>query len=221
MRLQGCSTGAWQSPRQGNAAHTHIGHVADGWRDTPDNQGLLPTAIAEAKIAAQHAALAAKDPSNLDAMKRHTGHVLNAVDPEAMANGPGLGYGVKRAAAGAATHIELAAKSDGASGGVTTHSNHIATSARNTVARADEIIALAGKIQMASSASAAAPLVAELNTLAEQLITGVDANGDGRTGWQEGEGGLQQAEAAPEPVEGRARGYRRLPGRVVLDLAVF
>ena len=101
---------------QGNAAHTHIGHVADGWRDTPDNQGLLPTAIAEAKIAAQHAALAAKDPSNLDAMKRHTGHVLNAVDPEAMANGPGLGYGVKRAAAGAATHIELAAKSDGASG---------------------------------------------------------------------------------------------------------
>ena len=179
---------------QGNAAHTHIGHVADGWRDTPDNQGLLPTAIAEAKIAAQHAALAAKDPSNLDAMKRHTGHVVNAVDPEAMANGPGLGYGVKRAAAGAATHIELAAKSDGASGGVTTHSNHIATSARNTVARADEIIALAGKIQMASSASAAAPLVAELNTLAEQLITGVDANGDGRTGWQEGEGGLQQAE---------------------------
>ena len=179
---------------QGNAAHTHIGHVADGWRDTPDNQGLLPTAIAEAKIAAQHAALAAKDPSNLDAMKRHTGHVLNAVDPEAMANGPGLGYGVKRAAAGAATHIELAAKSDGASVGVTTHSNHIATSARNTVARADEIIALAGKIQMASSASAAAPLVAELNTLAEQLITGVDANGDGRTGWQEGEGGLQQAE---------------------------
>lgn len=179
---------------QGNAAHTHIGHVADGWRDTPDNQGLLPTAIAEAKIAAQHAALAAKDPSNLDAMKRHTGHVLNAVDPEAMANGPGLGYGVKRAAGGAATHIELAAKSDGASGGVMTHSNHIATSARNTVARADEIVALAGKIQMASSASAASSLVAELNTLAEQLITGVDANGDGRTGWQEGEGGLQQAE---------------------------
>ena len=25
------------------------------------------------------------------------------------------------------------------------------------------------------------------------LVTGVDANGDGRTGWQEGEGGLQQA----------------------------
>ena len=179
---------------QGNAAHAHIGHVMDGFRDTPDGQGLLPTAIAEAKIAAQHAALAAKDPSNLDAMKRHTGHVLNAVDPTELENGPGLGYGVKQAAAGAARHIELAAKSDGASRGVMTHSEHVATSANNTVQRADEIIALAKEIQMASSASAASALVGQLNTLAEQLITGLDANGDGRTGWQAGEGGLQQAE---------------------------
>ena len=180
--------------QQGNAAHAHIGHVADAWRDTPDGQGLLPTAIAEANIAAQHAALAAKDPSNLDAMKLHTGHVLHAVDPEAMANGPGLGYGVKQGATGAATHIELAAKSEGASNGVTTHSTHIATSARNTVQRAEEIVALANKIQMADSASAASALVGDLNMLAEQLISGKDADGDGRVGWQEGEGGLQQAE---------------------------
>ena len=179
---------------QDNAAHTHIGHVADAWRDTPEGQGLLSAAIAEAKIAAQHAALAAKDPSDLDAMKRHTGHVLNAVDPEAMANGPGLGYGVKQGATGAAMHIELAAKSDGASGGVTTHATHIATSARNTVQRAEEIVMLGKKIQMADSASAASSLVSELNMLAEQLITGKDADGDGRIGWQEGEGGLQQAE---------------------------
>ena len=157
-----------ESAEQGNAAHTHIGHVADGWRDTPQGQGLLPTAIAEAKIEAQHAALAAKDPSNLDAIKRHTGHVLNTVDPEEMANGPGLGYGVKKGASGAATHIELAAKSDGASGGVTTHANHIATSAGNTVQRADDIVMLAKKIQMAESASVASSLVSQLNTLAEQ-----------------------------------------------------
>ena len=30
--------------------------------------------------------------------------------------------------------------------------------------------------------------------LAEQLYAGVDANEDGRVGWQAGEGGLQQAE---------------------------
>jgi hypothetical protein len=77
---------------------------------------------------------------------------------------------------------------------VKTHAEHVATSARNTVARADEIVMLAQKIEMATSASAASSLVADLNTLAQQLLAGEDANGDGRTGWQEGEGGLEVAE---------------------------
>ena len=179
---------------QANASHTHIGHVADGWRDTPDGQGFLPTATAEATIAAQHAGLAAGNTGDLDSMKRHTGHVLHAVEPTAVAGGPGLGYGVKQAAEGAAKHIEAAAAADGASQAVTTHATHVATSARNTVARADELVALAARINAATSAEQAAPLVAELNTLAQQLIDGNDANSDGRVGWQEGEGGLAQAE---------------------------
>ena len=73
---------------QQNAAHNHIGHVTDAWRDTPDGQGLLPAAIAEAEIAARHAGLAASDPSNFAGMKRHTTHVLHAVDPEQIENGP-------------------------------------------------------------------------------------------------------------------------------------
>ena len=177
-----------------NAAHNHIGHVMDGWRDTPDGQGMLPAAIAEARIAVRHAGLAARDTSDLAAMKRHTAHVLHAVDPEQIESGPGLGYGVKKGAAGAAQHIGAAASSDGASDAVKTHANHVATSAQNTVARSDEIVALAKRIEMASSASDAASLVTELNTLAQQLLAGTDANGDGRTGWQEGEGGLEVAE---------------------------
>ncbi len=179
---------------QANPAHTHIGHVADAWRDTPDGKGLLPTAVAEAAIAAQHAGLAAGNPTDLDSMKRHTGHVLHAVDPSTVDGGPGLGYGVKQAAEGAAKHIEAAAAADGASQAVTTHATHVATSARNTVLRSDEIVALAGRINAATSAAQAAPLVAELNTLAQRLVDGNDANGDGRVGWQEGEGGLAQAE---------------------------
>ncbi len=192
--------GGTASTAQGSASHTHIGHVMDGFGDTPDGQGLLPTALAEAKIAAQHAALAAEDPNNLRAMKRHSEHVLNAVDPNEQDDGPGLGYGVKQAAAGIAQHIELAAQSDGASQGVMTHAEHVATSANNTVRRADTIIALAKAIEMLpgsvspESPPAALALVTQLNTVAEQLITGVDANSDGRVGWQQGEGGLQQAE---------------------------
>ena len=179
---------------QQNAAHNHIGHVTDAWRDTPDGQGLLPTAIAEAEIAARHAGLAASDPGNFASMKRHTTHVLHAVDPEQIENGPGLGYGVKRGAAGAARHITAAANSDGASGAVQTHAVHVATSAQNTVARADKIVMLAKRIARTTTAADAAPLVAELNTLAQALLSGVDANGDGRTGWQEGEGGLETAQ---------------------------
>ena len=179
---------------QDGAGHNHIGHVADAWNDTPEGQGFLPTALAEARIAARHAGLAAGDTSNLDAMKRHTGHVLNAVDPTVMESGPGLGYGVKRAAEGAAKHIQAAANSDGASQAITTHANHVATSAQNTVMRVDEIVMLAQKIEATTSASDAAPLVQELATLSQQLVDGDDANGDGRVGWQEGEGGLAQAE---------------------------
>ena len=179
---------------QQGAGHNHIGHVLDGWSDTPGGEGFLPAAIAEARIAAQHASLAAKDPSNLDAMKRHAAHVLHAVDPEQIENGPGLGYGVKKAAAGAAQHIQAAANSDGASDAVKTHANHVATSAQNTVTRADEIVMLAQKIAMANSAADASRMVGELNMLAQQLLSGKDANGDGRTGWQEGEGGLEVAQ---------------------------
>ena len=175
-------------------AHNHIGHVADKWNDTPEMVGLLPAAIAEARVAAQHAGLAASDTSNLDSMKRHTAHVLHAVDPTQIENGPGAGYGVKQAAEGAAKHIMAAANSDDASGAVKTHAEHVATSARNTVARADEIVMLAQKIDATTSAGDAAGLVTELNDLAQALLAGVDANNDGRTGWQEGEGGLETAE---------------------------
>jgi hypothetical protein len=172
----------------------HIGHVVNGFRDTPNGQGLLPTAFAEAKTAAQHAAIAARNASNLDAMKLHAGHVINAVDPTVVPMGPGLGYGVKKAALGVATHIELAAKAPGASQNVITHATHVATSARNTVERADSIVALAKQIQAATSADEAAKLVGQLVSLTNQLTAGFDANGDGRITWQQGEGGLQQAQ---------------------------
>ncbi len=179
---------------QDGPGHNHIGHVADGFRGTPDGMGLLPTAAAEAAVAAQHAGLAARDLTSLDGMKRHVGHVLNALDPEQMPNGPGLGFGVLPAANGAARHIELAAAADGASDGVKAHSVHVATSSKNTAARAEHAIELAKAIMAATSADAAAPMMEELVAVTAQLVPGLDANGDGRIGWQEGEGGTEQAQ---------------------------
>jgi hypothetical protein len=177
------------------AVGAHIGHVSLSFADTPDKAGLLPIARAEAEIAAQHAALAARSPTNLDAMKLHAGHVLHAIDPNLVTSGPGKGYGLKKAANAVATHIEMAAAAEGASAGVRTHATHVAAASRSVAARADQIITLAQRIREATDASVAAALVGQLTSLCEQLATGVDLDADGRVNWGGGEGGLQQAEA--------------------------
>ena len=172
----------------------HIGHVVNAFAEAPNGQGLLPTAMAEARVAVQHAGLAARNPANLDAMKLHAGHVINAVDPTIVDKGPGLGYGVKRAAEGIATHIELAAKAPGASKNVVMHAAHVAAAARTSVQRADQIVALAKQIQAATSATDAAALVSQLVSLTNELVVGKDLNADGKVGLEQGEGGLQQCE---------------------------
>ncbi len=173
------------------AVGMHIGHVINAFSDTPNGDGLLTVAIAEAKVAITHAGLAGRQPGNLDAMKLHAGHVLNALDPTIVPTGPGLGYGMKKAAAGAATHIELAAKAPGASPNVTMHAAHIAQAARNSVTRADSVIAIAKQVQAATTAADAAALVSRMASMSEQLMAGFDANGDGRV--TPDEGGLQLA----------------------------
>jgi hypothetical protein len=170
----------------------HIGHVVNSFNDTPNAMGLLPLAVSEAAVASQHAQLAVRAATNLDQMKLHAGHVIHALDPTIVTSGPGRGYGLKRAATGVATHIELAAKAPGASQNVITHATHIATSSRNTVQRADSMLAIAKRIQASTSVEEAAKLVNQLASLGQQLMPGMDVNGDGRITWEEG--GLQTAQ---------------------------
>lgn len=173
---------------------THIGHVVNSFPATPNAQGLLPVALGEARVAAQHAQLATRQPGNLEYMKTHTGHVLNALDPTVVAAGPGLGYGLRRAASGVAEHIQLAAGAEGATAPQKLHAGHVAVCAQNTVKRTDDLIALAQRIMGAASAADAATLVAQMASLAEQLVAGADTNSDGRISVDVGEGGLQLAD---------------------------
>ena len=176
-------------------AGVHIGHVVNAFNETPTLQGLLPAAIAEARIAIQHAGLAGRQPNNLEYMKLHAGHVIHALNPAAInLTAPGLGYGVTKAATGVATHIDLAAGAQGASPAVVMHSKHIATAARSVGERAAAALVIAQKVMAATTAAEAASLVSALTSAVEQLIAGVDMNGDGRITWEQGEGGLQQAE---------------------------
>lgn len=176
-----------------NVAHAHIGHVMTKWSDTPKQWGFLPTALMEAKIAAQHAGFAASKPGDLKYMQTHIKHVVHALNPNVIAKGPGHNYGVVMAATNAAKHIGLAAKSPGATKNIKLHTTHVSASAKNAVTWAKKATNLSLKVLAASSAEQAAPLVKKIKAMTDALTTGIDANGDGKVSWKKGEGGLAVA----------------------------
>ena len=176
-----------------NAAHAHIGHVMTHWNDTPSNHGLLPVAMKEGEIAAAHAALAAKSSNDLSAMKLHARHVRHAIDTSYEASGPGVGYGLIKAANGAIKHTTIASKSDGASQAVKTHTDHVVTSLGNSIARSRMALYAAQGVLISTSPEQAAPHAAKMAELTQAAIEGADANGDGSVSCHAHEGGLKVA----------------------------
>jgi hypothetical protein len=198
---------------QENPVQTHVGHVADAFTGTPEGQGLLPTARAEAEIAVRHLGLASGDVANLDAIKLHVGHAQHAIDPTVVTSGPGLGYGVKQAAEGVASHMRLVYDTESASARVKMYARHVGGSAETVVERTAEFARLSQQIRDATSAADAAGVLEDLTELGNQIIQGRDANNDNGIGARRGEGGLEQArqalvvlKAAAAQGGGRGRG---------------
>jgi hypothetical protein len=149
-------------------AHLHLGHVMTNWRDTPGNAGFLIAAVSDGKVAAIHADLAAKSP-DLDSMKLHAGHVLNALDPSVEPKGPGSGYGVRKAATGALQHLDFAVKAEGTSDNIKTQAGLVAASLNDVLLLTNQAITAAQKIGAAKSASEAAVFANELARLTKQI----------------------------------------------------
>jgi hypothetical protein len=182
------------------------------WKDTPGMKGLLPTAIADAQLAMEQVERADLE-GRINDFWLYGGYVLNALDPGAETSAllktayarlpttyvkievPGSGFGIKRAVAGALQHVQLAATSEGASDNVKTHAAHVTASLENVAKWTDEAIATTRKLLEAKDVGGGQVLVDELTALVGQIAIGTDANGDGQTGWQMGEGGLRQATA--------------------------
>ncbi len=173
-----------------NEALKHVGHVMTHWADTPQEQGLLPVATAEADVVRTHAGFAASDLTDLNSMQLHTRHVLHALDPAQEAKGPGLGYGLIKASQGVATHAELAADSEDASDIIRVSGIMVASVGRNTTRRAEAALELSKKILASQTAEAAAPQVQELQELTKAIFVGQDLDKDGRIVWYHHEGGL-------------------------------
>jgi Leucine-rich repeat (LRR) protein len=210
-----CALGGVASAQQPppNPVQVHIGHVMTTWTDTPGRIGLLPAAIADAHVAEEQAHKTDLE-GRINDFILYSGYTLNALDPtpenkaliekaytrlpvgadpRLKVDIPGSGYGVKRAVAGALQHVQLAAKSDGASDNVKTHAMHVSTSLENVVKWTDEAIALAQKILVAKNVAEGQSLVTALEDTAVHIDNGFDANNDGQIGWEAGEGGLEQA----------------------------
>jgi hypothetical protein len=193
-----------------NPAHAHIAHVMTSWKDTPGMKGFLPTAIADTQVAMEQVERADLE-GRINDFWLYGGYVLNALDPGAETDAllkktyarlpttyvkidvPGTGYGIKRAVSGALQHVQLAAKSEGASDNVKTHAAHVSASLENVAKWTDEAIATARKLLEAKDVGGGQVLIDELTYLVGQIAIGTDANGDGQTGWETGEGGLRQA----------------------------
>lgn len=173
-------------------SQAHIGHVGEAWRDTPEGVGLLPAAQMEAEVAEAHAGYAASS-DELARVKGHIGHVMHAIDPSSTEGGPGKGYGLVKAAKGAAAHIKMAGEADDATESATLHSNHVHTAASNVAMWAESIQELAAQVQASNDLATAKDLATQIHHMTQMILNGTDANEDGRIGWQEGEGGLAQA----------------------------
>lgn len=174
-------------------AVAHLDHLTVAFPATPGGAGLLPTGLAEARVALEHARFAAGDSISLAAVTRNVAHVLHAIDPIEVGSGNGLGYGVRRAAEETIRHAELAASVPNVPEGLRLHASYAVAAARSALLRADEAIDLARRIQRAGGGAAARPLVAELVEVVRAMGWGDDADDDGRIGYGEAEMGLAQA----------------------------
>ena len=190
-----CATTTGVEAQGTNASLTYFSHVATGFDATPGGRGLTVTAAVEVNAAMMYANFAAGRTDGLDAMKTNVRNVIHALVPQEGVKGPSLGFGAKRAVETIATHIELAVKAPGASETMRKIGPNVATAARAVAARCQAMVDLGGRVLAAETAPEAAPLVEQLRTMALELDTGKDVNGNGRRDLDATEPGMNQLEA--------------------------
>ncbi len=150
-------------------AHVHVGHAITAWPDTPQQQGLLEVALADAAVAAEHAAYATDGAGDLAAVRLHLGHVLHTVDPVLEPTGPGSGYGLMRALQGSAEHLEYAAEVPDASANLRSGARGMAAALRSLQGEARAIATLAEDARGSTDAGHALAFAHEVRERAERL----------------------------------------------------
>lgn len=175
------------------AAHLHLFHVMTNWVDTPQNAGLLATAVSDAAVASVHAKLA--EGGSLSVMQLHAGHILNALDPGLEPKGPASGYGVKKAVAAARQHLDMSVRAEGVTANIKTHALNVSTALANAAQWTDQAIATATEIRAASTELDATNALERLIALTTAIGEGANSDKNRQLIGQRNGGGLAQAQA--------------------------
>lgn len=160
---------------------------------TPDGKGYLPMAEAEVQTALIQATLALRKPDDLEHMAAMAKAAQHAIDPVRIKEGPGRGFGVKKAAQGIISYVTAAGKSPDASEKVKSYSRWVSVSAENVVVRTDRITDLLGKVMRMKTPKNAARVMRLVRRMCQEILLGKDTNKDGKVSWKKHEGGLAQA----------------------------
>lgn len=174
------------------SASVPLARITNGAADTPSRMGLLATAQAEAANVERHVRFAVSRTDHLYWMRTQAGHVVHALEPSRMADGRGLGYGLRKALAGISLAAVEAAGAPDASEGVKAHAAHVAASVSTALDWSSRLLEVAGMVIESPDPHVAKPLVEQMQEITGWLLHGRDANKDGKVSWEKGEGGLDQ-----------------------------
>lgn len=146
-------------------AHIHIGHAITGWPLAPKKQGLLVVAELQSLAAATTSELmlkAARE-GNMERAKKFLEETTRAVDPSFLKQGASNEYGLRKAAAEAITHLQLASEVEDASANVQRTVTTTRIKAEDLIDRSDELLAYL-------DAGAEAQTVEEMEIIAEEIV---------------------------------------------------
>lgn len=192
------------------AAMAHVRHVVTAIPVTPDGDGFALNALAEAGLILQQLQVQQQSVANnnLADLHIHAETTLNIIEGASSPNygdrdgdgetfNPGDGFGLLRFGENdgylqsAADHATLAAGAEGASDEVKLHAGHVNIAAANAIEWAQQLAELEQQILEANNPADAAGLVEQAAGLANALLEGVDANGDGQIAPVPGEGAIR------------------------------
>lgn len=176
----------------------HIRHLLVSFPATPGKIGLEVGLRDQATILRRHAEFMvdALKEDDLAAIKLHAEHLVNLIEgskgpdygdlnKDGQVTNPGDGYGLLKNGDqlgylnGSKEHAGLAAKAEGATEAIKLHAGHVGITVDNATGWVTTIRDRSLAVLKVTTTDAAAPMVQEISTLANQVLNGVDVNGDG------------------------------------------